>query len=297
MKRAFIIENPVASRSTPHGLETVLSVMKSEGWEIASGRTEEQGHAAELAAEAVQRGTEVIGVYGGDGTIMQAVEGMQGSDAVLGLIPGGTANLLARNLHISRSPGKAARTIATGSTRTIDLGRLETSAGTRFFAVGCGTGYDADMMAETTTEQKRRWGVGAYISFVVRTAHRIRPSPVRITIDGRTDDYEAASIVVANCNKILPPLLKLGADVTLDDGILDVIVIKANGFLGAAWAVWNLLWLQETPRVRRLRGTEVRVETAAPQVVQADGDICGMTPFTATIIPGGLTVMVPGADS
>jgi diacylglycerol kinase family enzyme len=49
--------------------------------------------------------------------------------------------------------------------------------------------------------------------------------------------------------------------------------------------------------VRRARGTEVRVETAAPQVVQADGDICGTTPFTATIIPGGLTVMVPGADS
>ncbi|MCH7824836.1 MAG: hypothetical protein IH849_08550, partial [Acidobacteria bacterium] len=144
MKRVFIIENPVASRSTPRGLETVLSVMKSEGWEVATGRTEEQG----------------------------------------------------------------------------------------------------------------------------------------------------LSIVVANRSKILPPLLKLGADVTVDDGILDIIILKANGFLGAAWAVWNLLWLQETSRVRRIRGTEVRVETAAPQVVQADGDICGMTPLTATIIPGGLTVMV-----
>ena len=294
MKRALIIENPVASRSTPHGLETVLSVIKSAGWEVASARTEEQGHAAELAAEAVRRGTDVIGVYGGDGTVMQAVEGMQGSDAVLGLIPGGTGNLLAGNLGISRNPGTAAGTLTTGSPRTIDLGRLETSDGTRFFAVGCGTGYDADMMAETTTAQKRRWGVGAYVSFVVRTAHRIRPSPVRITIDGHADDYEATSILVANCSKILPPLLKLGADVAVDDGILDVIIIKAHG---AAWAVWNLLWLQETSRVRRVRGTEVRVETAAPQVVQADGDICGTTPFTATIIPGGLTVMVPGADS
>lgn len=297
VRRAFIIENPVASRSTPHGLETVLSVMNSAGWEVTSGRTEEQGHAAELAAEAVQRGTELIAVYGGDGTVMQAVEGMQGSDAVLGLIPGGTANLLAGNLRISRSPGKAARTITTGAPRTIDLGRLETSAGTRFFAVGCGTGYDADMMAETTTEQKRRWGVGAYVSFVVRTAHRIRASPVRITIDGRTDDYEAASIVVANCSMIVAPLLKLGADVAVDDGILDVIILKANGFFGATWAVWDLLCMRETPRVRRIRGTEVHVETATPQVVQADGDICGMTPFTATIIPGGLTVMVPGVDA
>ena len=296
MKRAFIIENPAASRSTPRGLETVLAVMKSAGWEAASERTEEHGHAAELAAEAVGRGVDVVAVYGGDGTVMQAVEGMQGSDATLGLIPGGTANLLAGNLRIPRNPGKAARTIVTGSPRTIDLGRLETSDGTRFFAVGCGTGYDADMMAETTHEQKLRWGVGAYIGFVLRTAHRIRPSPARITVDGQTEDYEAVSIVVANCNEIVPPLLKLGPDVTIDDGVFDVVVLKAHGFVGAAWAVWNLLWMRETSRVRRVRGTEVHIETDAPQVVQADGDICGMTPLTATMLPGSLTVMVPGGS-
>ena len=148
-------------------------------------------------------------------------------------------------------------------------------------------------MAETTADQKKRWGVGAYVAFVLRTAHRIRPNPLTLTIDGNTAHHEAASVIVANCAEILPPVLKLGPDVTIDDGVLDVILLKAHGFWGAAMAVWNLFRMHETPRVRRIRGREVRVETDTPQVVQADGDICGTTPFTATMIAGGLSIMVP----
>jgi len=88
-------------------------------------------------------------------------------------------------------------------------------------------------------------------------------------------------------------VLKLGADVTIDDGVLDVILLKVHGFFGAAIAVWNLLRLRETSRVQRIRGREVKIETAEPQVVQADGDICGTTPMTATMIEGGLTVIAP----
>ncbi len=72
------------------------------------------------------QGFNVIAVYGGDGTMMQAVAGMQGSGAALGLIPAGTGNLLAGNLHIPLGPAKAATIIAEGEPRTIDLARLET---------------------------------------------------------------------------------------------------------------------------------------------------------------------------
>jgi len=297
MRRVFIIENPVASRSTARGLQQVEDALSAAGHEVASALTEGAGDATRLAADAAAAGYDIIAVYGGDGTVMQAVEGVQGTGITLGLIPGGTSNLLAANLRIPRDPAKAAAIIANGAPRTIDLVRLQTAEGTRFYSVGAGTGYDADMMAETTTEQKKRWGVAAYVAFVLRTAHRIRPRPATITVDGRTERYEAASILVANCAEILPPFLKLGPEVAIDDGVLDVIVLKARGFVGAAMAVWNLLLLRETSRVKRIRGREVRVETDAPQVVQADGDICGTTPFTATMIEGGLTVMVPAAKS
>ncbi len=295
MKRIRVIENPVASRSSSSGLRRIERTLVDAGNEVDSVRTQGPGDATAAAARAAAEGFDIVAVYGGDGTVMQAVEGMRGTEAVLGLIPGGTSNLLAANLGIPRRPERAAAIIAAGRSRTIDLVRLQTPEGTRFYAVGAGTGYDADMMAETTTEQKKRWGVAAYVGFVLRTAHRIRPRPLTITIDGERGRYEAASVIVANCAEILPPLLKLGPDVAIDDGMLDVIVLRARGIVGAAIAVWNLLLLRETSRVQRLRGVEVRVETDAPQVVQADGDICGTTPFTATMIESGLTVMAPAS--
>lgn len=294
MKRVFLIENPVASRASGDGRRRVLDTLTAAGHSVQHARTAGPGDAERLAAEAIAAGHDVVAVYGGDGTVMQAVAGMRGSAAVLGVIPAGTGNLLAGNLRIPRNPVKAAAVIASGRSRTIDLGRLETSAGTRFFAVGAGTGYDAEMMAATTHRQKRRWGVGAYVAFVLRTAHRIERRPVYVTVDdGERTRHEAATAIVANCAEIMPPLLPLGPEVTIDDGVLDVVILEAAGVWGVGVAVLSLLVRGDTPRIRRMRGTDVRIETDAPWPVQADGDLCGATPLRATMIAGGLEVMVP----
>jgi YegS/Rv2252/BmrU family lipid kinase len=293
MKRVFLIENPVASRVTAAGMRRAHEALERGGCRVTIARTEAPGDAGELARRGVAQGHEIVAVYGGDGTVMQAVAGIEGSDAVLGIIPGGTGNLLASNLGIPRNPAKAATVIAAGAPRAIDLVRLRTSEGSRFYAVGAGTGYDARMMAETSVEQKERWGFGAYIAFVLRTAHRIRPQPMMITVDGRRQRHDAASVLVANCATIVPPILKLGPEVTVDDGVLDVVVLNARGWTGAAWTVASLLIGRETRRVRRIRGAEVRIDTEQPQPVQADGDLCGDTPLEARVMPGALRVMAP----
>lgn len=293
MRRAFVIRNPVASRSTPRGLEQAQAVFAEAGMQAESAQTEAPDGATRMAAEAASDGFEIIVVYGGDGTVMQAVAGIHGTNATLGIIPGGTGNLLASNLGIPRNPARAAAIIARGTPRHVDLLRLETSTGERFVSVGAGTGYDAEMMAATTAEKKRRWGVGAYIGFVLRTAPFVASRPVTISIDGETTRHEAAVVLVANCPLILPPVLQLGPEVALDDGVLDVIVLRANGLWQTTMAVWNVFRLQETPRVQRLRGREIRVETDSPQRVQADGDLCGETPLRASIVESGLSVMSP----
>jgi len=297
MKKAFIIENPVATSSNPRGLETVTSALASAGFATSVGTTESHGHARELAREAVATGVDLIAVYGGDGTIMQAVDGMFGSGIPLGIIPGGTGNLLAGNLRIPKNPAKAADIIANGTPRTIDLGRLENDAGSRYFAVACGSGYDADMVAETTHESKKRLGIVAYVTYVIRTAHRIRPAAYRVTVDGKSEDFEAASVLVANCGEALPRLLPLGPDVRIDDGILDVIVLTANSFLSVAIVVLQMFRQRDSRWIRRIRGTEVRIEAREPRVVQADGDACGHTPFSASMVPASLVVMTPKASS
>ena len=295
MKRVALIQNPVAARANPKGLESIISVLEAAGYEVAVHPTEGHGHAVELAAAAAKEGVDIVAAYGGDGTAMQAAEGLHGSSVPLGLVPGGTGNLLAANLGISRNLVKAAEIVATGTPRTIDLGRLETAAGRRYFAVGCGAGYDADLVTRPTPESKRRWGVGAYIGYVVRTAHKIKPVPFTIHVDGKAAKFDAASVIVANCPEVLPPVLSLGPEVTIDDGVLDVVVLKVDGFFEAAFVVWQLIRGRDTNRVQRIRGAEVRVESDVEQVVQADGDACGITPFTASIVPGALAVMVPAA--
>ena len=293
MKHIFLIKNPIASRARPSRLDKIVATLDALGCRTTVRLTEGHGHATELAGDAIEAGADVVAVYGGDGTVMQAVEGLQGSDVPLGIVPGGTGNLLSANLGIPRAPIRAAEVIATGMPHMIDLGRVETEQGSRLFAVGCGAGYDADLMVGTTPQAKRRWGFGAYVGYVVRTARNIRPAPFRVTIDGRAHDFDASSVLVVNCSDLLPPLLSLGPRVAVDDGVLDIVVLKAHGFFDSALVVWQIFRQQETARVRRLRGTEVRVETENARTVQADGDVVGETPFTATIVPGGLRVVVP----
>jgi diacylglycerol kinase (ATP) len=124
MARTLLITNPLAARTDPRVVRTVRSVLRREGWHVDIEKIRHTGHAAELAAEGVRAGMDVVAVYGGDGTAMQAVKGMRGHDVPLALIPGGTGNLLAGNLRLPRNPTRAALVITRGTPRPLDLGQL-----------------------------------------------------------------------------------------------------------------------------------------------------------------------------
>jgi YegS/Rv2252/BmrU family lipid kinase len=295
MNKITLIANPAAARASERSSRAIAGVLSEGGCDLTVLPTSGPGDAVELCREAASAGADVVAVFGGDGTVMEALEGLAGSAVPLGVIPGGTANLLAGNLRIPSNPAKAARVIRDGQPRTIDIGRLETAEVTRHFAVGAGAGYDAELMSGTSGAAKRRWGMAAYVSYVMRTAPRIRPVRFRVTVDGSGSELDAASILVANCREIMPGILSLGHEVALDDGHFDTFILKAHGLLESAVLVMQLMRheVKETDQVRRLRGRQVHVDCETPQPVECDGDVVGTTPFTATIIPGGRTVMVP----
>jgi len=295
MKKIFLIANPAAARASERSSRSIVEVLHGAGFALTVLTTSGPGDAVELCREAVREEADVVATFGGDGTVMEALEGLLDADVPLAVIPGGTANLLAGNLRIPNNPAKAAQVIVEGRARTIDIGRIETEEVTRYFAVGAGAGYDAELMSGTSGEAKRRWGWAAYVSFVMRTAPGIRPIPFRVTVDGSCSELDAASILVANCREIMPGILSLGEEVALDDGHFDTFILKAHGLLESAVLVMQLMRqkVRETNQVRRLRGREVHVDCDTPQPVECDGDVVGTTPFTATIIPGGRTVMVP----
>jgi diacylglycerol kinase family enzyme len=229
---------------------------------------------------------------------MQAAAALVGTEIALGVIPGGTGNLLAKNLRIPASPSRAARALVRATPRLFDLGRMERPDGPQYFAVACGAGYDARVMAETLSENKRRWGMGAYVATTLRLMSELRSNLHSITIDGVEYEANGAMVLVANCGEVIPPFVKLGPGITPDDGLLDVVVVRADNFPQSVRAVWELLRRHHglpgsDARVTHVRGREVKVETDRAQPVQLDGEPGGTTPFTATVVPGAIRIMVP----
>lgn len=296
MARALLIFNPVAARADLKAVDRVIRVFTRAGWRIEVEGTSRVGHAEDLARQGVQDAVDLVAVYGGDGTTMQAVAGMVGHEVPVALIPGGTGNLLAGNLRLPRRPTAAAKVAVRGVPRSIDLGALERVEGDRYFAVACGAGFDADLMAATSGEAKRRWRMGAYVAQGLDAVAKLKVVPHRITVDGAVHEMDAVMVLVANCGEIIPPFVRLHAGVALDDGILDVAVANAATLMEGVDVVWRLLTgrLDAAHRLRFFRGEVVTVETVEPQPVELDGEPDGVTPFTARVVPHAIRVMVPG---
>lgn len=298
MARAFMITNPVASRTSPSAERTVAGLLERAGWDVEMASTRTAGHARELAAQARDGGADLVAVFGGDGTTVQVAAELSGTGIPLGLIPGGTGNLLAGNLRVPVDPVAAARVLLAGRQRKIDLGRVERDEGPQYFAVACGAGYDALVMGRTEAAAKRRWGIGAYLATSFRQASEMVPTPYRITIDGRVVDTEATLVLVANCSEVIPPRLRFGQSIAPDDGVLDVVMLRANGLTQGLVALSHVVrghraGTSGATMFRYDRGREVRIVTEVPRPVQLDGDLHGETPLTATAVPGALTVLVP----
>lgn len=299
MARLLLIANPVAARTNPARLAKIVESVRRAGWQVEPVQTAGPGDARLLAEQGLRGGVDVVAVFGGDGTTMQAAAALVGTELPLGLIAGGTGNLLARNLRLPTDPVRAARVIMTGTPRPYDLGRLVSGAGEQYFAVACGAGYDARVMTATVSRDKRRWGMLAYVATTFRLLGKLRSSHHRITVDGRLYETEAAMLLVANCAEVIPPFIRMGPAIRPDDGVLDVVALRADSFADGVRAVVGMLragGAEPSPagHVGWLRGREIRVETDPVEPVQLDGDAGGETPFTATVAPGAIRIVLPG---
>ena len=295
MTRALIVTNPAAARAGARGLQAARRRLEAGWLRVSVEETRTMGDGAALARAAVADGVGVVIAHGGDGTAMDVATGLIGTGQPLGLLPGGTGNVLAGNLGVSRSFVSAAATIVAGATRTIDLGRLTTSAGTRYFAVNAATGFAADLMAQTEQRHKRRFGMTTYVARAFGLATGLVRAASRIEVDGVVHEGHAATVIVANCGHIVPGMLPLGAHIEPDDGALDVVVLDAASYAAALRVVWRLL--QRRPDadsgITFYRGRSVRVTTEPALPVQSDGDPLGTTPLRIELLPRALPVYVP----
>ena len=296
MTRVLLITNPAAARTEEVAVKAIAETLRRGGWSVDLRATGGPGDARRFAAEAAAAGHDVVAVFGGDGTTMQAAAALVGTDTALGILPGGTGNLLAGNLRIPMHPVRAAKALLNGTPHPLDLGRMERDDGPHYFAVACGAGHDARIMAETTTLDKHRWGFAAYFVTMYKLMPDLRSVAYHITVDGVEYDATASVVLVANCGEVIPPWLRLRRGIRPDDGLLDLVVIRADGLQDTMQVFWEVLreGAGRAGRVGYAQGRTITVETTPPEPVQLDGDPHGMTPFTAEVVPQAVRVIVPG---
>jgi len=304
MTRALVITNPAAARTDVRALNAVRATLRAGGWIVEVRATARAGDARRFAEEARQQRFDVVISYGGDGTAMQVAAGLAGCDIPLGLVPGGTGNLLAGNLRLPYAPAAAARVILRGRPRVLDLGVVPRADGTHCFAVCGGAGFDARLMADTPGAAKRRWKMGAYLVRALAALPGVHSTTHRVTVDGVAHDRPAAMVLVANCGELVPPLLRMRPNIMPDDGWLDVMVLDADGAVDSVLAFWELVrgaangHAAASERLWFARGRNIRVETLAggERPVQLDGEVTGQTPFEVDVRRAALSVLVDPAQ-
>jgi diacylglycerol kinase (ATP) len=261
-------------------------------------------------------------VAGGDGTVRAAAESLRDSGVSLAIVPSGTGNLLARNLGLPlASPDAAAAIAFTGVDRPVDLGiaSITTDDGEsvdHVFLVMAGLGLDAEMIARTRPALKKQVGWLAYVDAGVRVIPRSQQFHIRYSLGGGSEHQaQISTILVVNCG-MLPGHLQFLPDARLDDGILDIAVMRPTGVLG--WLkIWRrVTWENEVLRRRAagrktarrtgssnerlmttLRSADIRIAVDEPQEFELDGDDFGRV--RAVLLradPNALAVRVAAAS-
>ena len=297
MTRAFVVGRRRKGRKIREVVREVERLLQAGGWEVDSQVVTRKRDLRRRTAAAVEAHYDVVVAVGGDGAVLEAASALAETKVALGIIPTGTGNLLAGNLKIPNGPAAAVRVLLTGRRRRIDVGRVTINGEHHDFTVACGVGFDAEVMDATGTAQKLRWGRLAYLANAIAQTGGIRNVTHEITLDGVQSTMEAAQVFIANFGRMLP-MVAPRRRVRPDDGLLDVIVIRASGPVPGLLAGWEALLQTELGessggRVFRAQAREVRIETEPSRLVETDGSVVGKTPLVASILPGALIVMVP----
>ena len=291
--RTALITNP-ASRSGAAAEATVLRAFAAAGVQPTVVHTREAGDGVRAAREL--EGHDRVFVLGGDGTAMEAATGLaeSGSDAAIGILPGGTGNQLARALMVPLSPARAVAALLAGTTRRIDAGLLN---GTRRVGIGVGLGLDAAMIAGARGRLKQWLGVGSYMVSAMQAATIPKRFAVRATVDGRVIERECAVAMALNLGHMFNGLMEGAPGTSMVDGKLDLVLLDAHhlgDFLAYSIIEALLKRRRDDRRWTYASGRELRIETDDPTVrAQVDGDLIEGTRATLQVLPSSLHVMVP----
>jgi YegS/Rv2252/BmrU family lipid kinase len=282
-----------AEKKLDGGLPQLRRMLAEEGFPEPLWFEVPKAKRAPAAVEAaIEAGADLVLAWGGDGMVRRCVNALGDGQIPLGILPAGTANLLANHLGIETDLRAALRTALRGERRKLDVGRFE---GERF-AVMAGAGLDAAMMKDSD-ELKDRIGRVAYIFGGV--ANITNDSfDAKITIDGTLwYDGPASTILVGNIGELFGGI-EVFEDARPDDGILDVGLLTAENPLQIARAAARTVTgdTNKSPFVRITKARELKVKLDRKVRYELDGgDRKKVRSFKVKVEPGAITVCMPAA--
>ncbi len=295
MKTRFIF-NPCSglNRRRPQLARDIRTFIATHALDADLVVTEGPGHATVLARAAVQAGCAVVVAVGGDGTMNEVAQAVLDTPVALALVPCGSGNGLARHVGLPRSSLGALRLATGGDGRVVavDTGIVN---GHPFFNA-MGLGLDADISRRFNSLSRR--GLPAYVRTAVRALRDLRPERCVIRSGERSEVLDALLIAVANSDQY-GNNARIAPGARVDDGALDLVVVKPVGIVGAAFLAARLFLgnLDGSPDVRLWRGTRFVIERTAPGLIHTDGETHATdATIEVAVQPRSLRLLVPAGS-
>lgn len=287
MKATFIV-NPISGRSSKESIVgAIAGSVDMDRYEVTIRFTAAPGHATTLASEAVQSGQQLVVAVGGDGTVNEVARALIGTDAVLGIIPCGSGNGLARHLHIPMNPRKAIEILNQGRIRRIDT---LTVNGTPCFCTA-GVGYDAFVSEEYAKEPTR--GLVTYVRKAVENWFDYTPEQYLIETEEGMFSRTALAITCANANQ-WGNGFHVAPKASLTDGLIDVTIIHPIKPLNALPMPVQILGysFDKNPGVETFKTSGLTIRRATPAPLHIDGEPqSGTRDITIALRPASLGVL------
>lgn len=288
-----LIVNPSSGGGrASRALAPVRTALERHGLEHHVELTLDLAHARELARTAVAAG-EMPVAYGGDGLVAAVADAVRGTEAVIGVLPGGRGNDFARCLGLPLDAVSATAVLADGRPTSIDMG---TAGGHAFLGIAtCGFDSEANRIANAARLIRGRF---VYTYGGLRALAGWRPASFKLRVDGVEHALYGYTVAVANAAMHGGGML-LAPDASLADGLFDVVLIAdmpRGRFLRVLPTVFRGSHVQ-LDEVRILRGARVELIADRPFTIYADGDPLAVLPATLSVLPAAVRVMAPVTDS
>jgi len=289
--KPFIVANPVAGNADTAELRRLFDEHLPE-YEYEIFETTGEEKLSEVVAQALGRGFDLIIAAGGDGTVSGVAAGLVNRQVPMAILPIGTGNALSRELGIPLDPEEAVQLLVEGfKTREIDGMWVKGW----FSVLSVGIGITSMTMRDTGREQKRRFGILAYLWTGLLQLGGVGLNRFELEIDGKIKKVKASEVFISNSRVVGVKPFNLGEDVQPDDGVMAVCVVRAR-------TAWDYLRVAAQLAVGQRRKKEIDCDQARQVVkvsasrrlpVQADGEVVGSTPVEVQVVPAAVRVVVP----